>query len=306
MLLAASAVAVAQSFVVAHYNVLAGYLGDNRQPWFLHGIDVDRDNDDTLPTNMCRRDKIFEKFYERNDEGKFSNVGWPSYVDGILSDEEQQIVERVDRKFFSWQTRSPRLIQQIQDLNADLISVVECDKYESFWKHEMEQLGYGSIYKQRPYKRRPSRDQQRIDSCRSPEIDDVDGCAIFYRKNVFELEASQGIELLGSCSSSILEGGSEDNSVSSNVGGDRVALLSLLRHNDSGRRLIFISTHLARNPEDPNKTRERARQITQLLYQLTLFAIEHNAMDDDEKSDTSVPAVSLSIENDCSKNFIDS
>ena len=27
-------------FTVGQYNILAGYLGDNRQPWFLYGIDL--------------------------------------------------------------------------------------------------------------------------------------------------------------------------------------------------------------------------------------------------------------------------
>ena len=28
------------SFSVAQYNILAGYLGDNRQPWFLYGVTI--------------------------------------------------------------------------------------------------------------------------------------------------------------------------------------------------------------------------------------------------------------------------
>eukprot|EP00900_Chrysochromulina_parva_P007715 jgi/Chrpa1/16945/Chrysochromulina_OHIO_Genome00020550-RA len=30
----------AHEFVVAQYNILAGYLGDNTQPWFLYGLDL--------------------------------------------------------------------------------------------------------------------------------------------------------------------------------------------------------------------------------------------------------------------------
>ena len=59
---------------------------------------------------------------------------------------------------------------------------------------------------------------------------------------------------------------------------DRVALYALLRH-VTGRRLIFISTHLARNPEDPSQTKSRAKQTAQLLNGLNDFAIEHRALD---------------------------
>lgn len=244
-------------FIVAQYNVLAGYLGDNRQPWFLHGLDI----------SPRRRDRIMKKFYERDEQGSLVNYGWPAYVKGILSGEEQQTVESVHDEYFAWDVRRPRLFETVRGIDADLISLVECDHYEEFWKDEMGKLGYEGVYKQRPGRSK-------------------DGCAIFYRRRVFELEASQGIQFLGSCSSD--SGNGEINTVPSF--GDRVALLALVRHIESGRRLIFISTHLARNPEDPNKTKDRARQMAQLLYQLTRFATEHNAMEED-KSENAVPVM---------------
>ena len=72
-----------KEFIVAQYNILAGYLGDNRQPWFLYGIDVSEE----------RRAQIITKFYQRDENGKYANAGWPKYVTGILSDEEMKIVE---------------------------------------------------------------------------------------------------------------------------------------------------------------------------------------------------------------------
>eukprot|EP00977_Amphora_coffeiformis_P022071 scaffold10368_cov180-Amphora_coffeaeformis.AAC.4 len=248
---------VAPSFIVAQYNVLAGYLGDNRQPWFLHGL---------LDLPLERRNRILHKFYERHPvTGELLHAGWPTYVEGILSEQEQETVERVHDECFAWPVRRPRLLATVRDLNADLLSLVECDHYDDFWKIEMQKLGYEGIYK-----RRPGRSQ--------------DGCAIFYRPSVFELEASQGIEFLGRCTTM---NGAADTDATNTVPsfGDRVALLVLLRHIQSGRRLIFISTHLARNPEDPNKTKDRARQMAQLLYQLTRFATEHNAMPNEQESD---------------------
>ena len=58
-----------------------------------------------------------------------------------------------------------------------------------------------------------------------------------------------------------------------------MGLIVLLRHL-SGRRLIFISTHLARNPEDEAMTKDRAKQAAQLFQHLTRFAGEHDAMDE--------------------------
>jgi len=257
MLLFASVIA---PFVVAQFNVLAGYLGDNRQPWFLHGLDVSAE----------RRQQIMEKFYERDpiNNKKFLNLGWPKYVEGIFSDQEQEQVEEIHDRYFAWEIRKPKLLATIDDLNADLLSLVECDHYEDFWKLEMEQRGYGAVYKQRP-------------AC-------PDGCAIFYRKSIFALEAFRGIEFLSSSTGSH----TKDSKDTHPNCGDRVGLLTLLRHRTSGRRLIFISTHLARNPEDPHRTKDRARQIAQLMYGLTKFALDHNALNDDNnKNEKSVPAM---------------
>lgn len=71
-----------KNFRVAQYNILAGYLGDNRQPWFLYGIELTEE----------RRAAIMKKFYTKGEDGKYANAGWPKYVDGILTDAEQACV----------------------------------------------------------------------------------------------------------------------------------------------------------------------------------------------------------------------
>ena len=46
------------------------------------------------------------------------------------------------------------------------------------------------------------------------------------------------------------------------------------------RRLIFfVSTHLARNPEDPGQTRTRAKQAAQLFQCLAKIAAKFDAVD---------------------------
>jgi len=245
------------SFVVAQYNVLAGTLGSNTHPWFLHGLTDLTDE---------RRAAITEKFYRRDPTtGKLLKIGWPDHAEGILSEDEQRVVEDVDRRFFDWNIRKDRLLRTVQELNADLISLVECDHYETFWETEMDRLGYSGVYKRRPRS-----------GC-------SDGCAIFFRRDAFELLDYSGVELTARKSEAIdadniLEEENDGEAPTiSRIGEtvDRVALLAMLRHIPTNRHLIFVSTHLARNPEDRGKTKERARQIAQILYQVTQFAEEH-------------------------------
>ena len=96
----------------------------------------------------------------------------------------------------------------------------------------MTRRGYGAVYKKRP---RPS---------------STDGCAIFYRKGVFNLVASKAMEFVDKVDPS-----------TGKVYKDRVGLIALLAH-CSGRQLFFISTHLARNPEDEKQTKSRAKQAS--------------------------------------------
>ena len=102
-----------KEFRVAQYNILAGYLGDNRQPWFLYGIDLPEE----------RRAAIMKKFYEKGPDGKYANAGWPKYVDGILTDEEQAQVSSFHEKFFLWENRRPALMRVIDGCDADLLSL---------------------------------------------------------------------------------------------------------------------------------------------------------------------------------------
>ena len=112
--------ASANSFSVAQYNILAAYLGENRQPWFLYGIECPE----------SRRETIMKKFYERDATGAFQNVGWPNYVEGILTAEEQAQVEAIHARNFDWSVRKPRVLQTIIDTNADIISLVELDYFD--------------------------------------------------------------------------------------------------------------------------------------------------------------------------------
>ena len=159
-----SAIWASQSvvFTVVQYNILASYLGDNKQPWFMYGLP-----EGAMPES--RRAAIMSKFYERGPDGKYCNIGWPNYVEGLLTEEEKEQIVSVHEKFFAWEARGERLFETVIRTNADLISLVELDLYESFWKPRMEAAGYSSAYRKRP------------------RAASADGCGIFWRSNLFTL-----------------------------------------------------------------------------------------------------------------------
>ncbi|EFC40422.1 predicted protein [Naegleria gruberi] len=47
-----------------------------------------------------------------------------------------------------WNIRRNNLLNEISHYNSDLISLQECDFYDSFWKSELERLGYETLYSQ--------------------------------------------------------------------------------------------------------------------------------------------------------------
>jgi hypothetical protein len=90
------------------------------------------------------------KFYERDGvTGQLANAGWPTYVRGILSAEEQAAVEAVDQQHFAWEQRRGRVLETIRGMDADLLSLVELDDYD-FFAGELDALGYSSLWHKRP------------------------------------------------------------------------------------------------------------------------------------------------------------
>ena len=203
---------------VAQYNVLASYLGNNREPWFLYGaLDMTQERD-------RRRARSIQQRHAARDPktGLPLFPGWPNYVEGILTEAEIQEVETRDEDVFAWRVREPKLVKTILDLDADLISLVELDRFESF-RPTFAAAGFGSLWVKRP---RPTSD---------------DGCAILFRSSKMQLIDSHNFTYTDD-----LEGKRVD----------RVAVMALFNvrnaRSDSGgddSGIIFVSTHLARNFE---------------------------------------------------------
>ncbi|KAL6549746.1 Carbon catabolite repressor protein 4 4 [Orobanche minor] len=63
-----------------------------------------------------------------------------------------------------WKTRSQAISTVLKNLEADFLCLQEVDEYDTFYKKNLESLGYASVYIQRSGKKR-------------------DGCGIFYKQN---------------------------------------------------------------------------------------------------------------------------
>ncbi|CAM8883136.1 unnamed protein product [Rhodiola kirilowii] len=82
------------------------------------------------------------------------------------------------RSCLRWKNRSQALLTVLKSLGADILCLQELDEYDSFYKTNIEGLGYSSIYIQRNGEKR-------------------DGCGIFYNTNILSgvsLQKSQNFD----------------------------------------------------------------------------------------------------------------
>lgn len=227
-------------FTVGQYNILAGYMGNNTEPWFLYGPDVSEE----------KREKVLKLYGTKDDKNTYIYDKWPLYVEGLLTLEEQQLVEKNNREHFNWDARKDRLLETIKELNVDILSLVECDHYEDHFKGGLEKLGYESRWKQRP------------------RSSSSDGCCIAWRPEMFECIADHSTAFVDRyCNRRKCEIK------------DRMALMVLLRFRLTGEIICFVSTHLARNPEQEQLDRLRARQVAQMMRSVAEFTKLHRADD---------------------------
>lgn len=220
---------------VLQYNILASYLGMNTQPWFLYGAELTPE----------KRSAIMAKYYERDESGRPRHV-WPSYAAGLLTAEEIAQVEKHDT-FFRWVERKDRLVEVIQQYDADIISLVELDQHD-FFHHRLGDV-WDSVFHKRP------RDAS------------LDGCGVFWRRSKFAVETSEAFDFVDS------------QDMKGRKRRDRSVLMVLLRWKVHKTPLVVVSTHLARDPEDRAQTAIRVRQVNQLVEWLTLFTDTNKVSD---------------------------
>ena len=149
-------------------------------------------------------------------------------------------------------------MKTILALDSDIVCLTELDCYHDFFKHRLgNAVGYDSRWHKRP------------------RSSSHDGCGIFWRTSKFCFEAEEFIDFVdsveGTRSPSEGQRGLRERK-------DRCALAVLLRSRRSSNRIIVLSTHLARNPEDAKKDTLRVRQLAQLFRMLSMFSHKYNAL----------------------------
>ncbi|TPX33409.1 hypothetical protein SeMB42_g07491 [Synchytrium endobioticum] len=127
-------------------------------------------------------------------------------------------VAQWDDKVLDVSFRHPKILQELEYYNADIVCLQEVDAqhWHSLFKPHMHSRGYNGIYKQRTNQK-------------------PDGLALFYKTNLFDLVASKSIEYI--------------NDSPSGIGRDNVGVLALLQARDEAKPCICIATtHLLFNP----------------------------------------------------------
>ncbi|RKP07594.1 Endonuclease/exonuclease/phosphatase [Thamnocephalis sphaerospora] len=139
-----------------------------------------------------------------------------------------------------WETRSARILGELQKQNADIVALQEMDEraYQDLFAPEMSAQGYAGVYERK----------------RHPNLND--GCAIFYRRDKFALH---DVDQLHYQESDLHEW----NTLRQN-GDDRahqrdracrfnmhhnLALIATLRNLATGGYMRVVSTHLLADPE---------------------------------------------------------
>jgi len=164
-----------KEFEVLHYNVLANHSGTNKLPWFCYGANV----------TAAEREAMHVNFYAPGPDGfkQTAGKGWPTWAEGVLAPERIRAIEEYDERYFQWDMRKERLYQAVRshrvgcrEREPDIITLAECDCYNTFWKERLKEGGFQSVWRKRP---------------RSAS---ADGCCIAYRSATFQLVATGGYD----------------------------------------------------------------------------------------------------------------
>uniref|UniRef100_I1L5A0 Endonuclease/exonuclease/phosphatase domain-containing protein n=1 Tax=Glycine max TaxID=3847 RepID=I1L5A0_SOYBN len=96
-----------------------------------------------------------------------------------------------------WKLRSDTILAVLKNLGADFFCLQEVDEFDSFYKGNMQDLGYSSIYMKRSGQKR-------------------DGCGLFYKHNRAELVLEEKIEY-NDLVKSVPDGNSSNNDEHTNI-----------------------------------------------------------------------------------------
>ncbi|KAI3873506.1 hypothetical protein MKX03_007450 [Papaver bracteatum] len=160
-----------------------------------------------------------------------------------------------------FKARSEAVLSTLKSLESDFLCVQELDEYDSFYKENVESLGYSSIYIQRSVKKR-------------------DGCGIFYKCNSAELVLEDTIDyndLVESVQNKVVSISSKEdfgdrgdpNDPRVRLKRDCVGIMGAFKLKDLQQHLIIVAnTHIY---WDPEWTDVKLAQVKYLLSRLARF-----------------------------------
>ncbi|XP_077537883.1 protein angel isoform X1 [Haemaphysalis longicornis] len=180
----------------------------------------------------------------------FTVLSYNVLAQGLLED-NPYLYQHCRQEVLSWPLRRHNLLAELREADADVLCLQELqeDHYETDFKPELEKMGYGCLYKRRTGNKH-------------------DGCGIFYRKSVFELDRFQAVEYSRS-----------DVTV---LDRDNVALIAMLKpvagkgNFGSDFRLCVSTTHLLFNPRRGDI---KLAQLCLLLAEIDRLASRGEAAD---------------------------
>ncbi|KAJ4916989.1 Carbon catabolite repressor protein 4-like protein 4 [Raphanus sativus] len=165
-----------------------------------------------------------------------------------------------------WKARSQAILGVLKKLEADFFCLQEVDEYDSFYRKNMDSLGYSGIYIQRSGQRKR------------------DGCAIFYKPSCAELVAKERIEyndLLDSVKADSVSRSEQDEKAKDSgkdsrdlsdplvrLKRDCVGMMAAFRINEPFHHIVIVAnTHLYWDPELADVKLAQAKYLLSRLAQ---------------------------------------
>ena len=156
----------------------------------------------------------------------------------------------------NWEYRREKLTQEISLYSTNIVCLqeVETRTYEEYWVPFMLSKGYHGIF----------HSKSRAKTMNEKGAKRVDGCATFYQTGVFELIDKKVLEY-GRLVISQDKFKKTDDIFNRFMNKDNIALVSILQHTSSGKKLVVANTHLHWDPEYNDV---KAMQVAVLLEEL--------------------------------------
>ncbi|GMR48413.1 hypothetical protein PMAYCL1PPCAC_18608 [Pristionchus mayeri] len=137
----------------------------------------------------------------------------------------------------NWEYRKQSIIKEIRNYEADIITLqeVETEQYKMLFKPEMAALGYSSIFQAKSRAKTMNEEDRKY----------VDGCAIFWKNDKFELSKEQLIEFTRVA---ISKCNANENMLNRVMPRDNIALCAVLKIKDA----VYNNRSVMRTPMPPS------------------------------------------------------